>query len=162
MNMGSMSSGSDSDDSSNTMMSSPMVFTTDHSTPLYSSLWTPNNTSSYAGTCIFLIFLSVISRLLFVWRRQLELRWLDAIAKRRYVMIKGDNGESHQRNLGYASSEKMEEGKLTARGVDERVRVLLASRTGIETSPWRFSIDLPRACVFTVQAGIGYLLWVSS
>ena len=138
------------------MMSMPMVFTTDHSTPLYSSVWTPWNRSGYAGTCIFLIFLAVISRLLYAWRRQLELKWLDGFVNRRYVMVMGD-AES-ERNLPNGPTEKSKDATLTARGVDERVRVLLAARAGAEIMPWSFGIDLPRACIFTVQAGVGYLL----
>lgn len=83
----------------------------------------------------------------------MELRWLDAYVSRRYVMIAGDNGLETAN-----TSEKSEEAVLTARGVDERVRVLLAARAGAEIMPWSFEVDLPRACVFTVQAGVGYLL----
>lgn len=39
-----------------------MVFFTAHTTPLYSSVWTPRTIGQYAGTCIFLIVLSVIFR----------------------------------------------------------------------------------------------------
>lgn len=157
MNMGSSSPGSgSSSSSSHGAMSMPMVFTTGHTTPLYSTTWTPWNTSGYAGTCIFLIFLAVISRLLYVWRRQLELKWLDGFVNRRYVMVAG-HGDA-ERNAPSHPSEKSEEATLTARGVDERVRVLLAARAGAEIMPWSFGVDLPRACVFTVQAGVGYLL----
>lgn len=141
-------------------MSMSMVFTTDHSTPLFSSQWTPTSTAGYAGTCIFLAVLAIISRLLQAYRHLLEIKWHDQAVKRRYVVIAGETTRSREQQMGLSDGEKTEEATLTARGVDERVRVLRTSRRGIETQPWRFSTDLPRACVFTVQAGVGYLLWV--
>ena len=135
-----------------------MVFTTDHSTPLFSSQWTPTTTGSYAGTCIFLVVLAIISRLIQAYRHILEVKWHDKAVKRRYVVIAGETTEQREKQLGFGDAEKTEEATLTGRGVEERVRVLRTSRRGIETQPWRFSTDLPRACVFTVQAGVGYLL----
>ena len=73
-------------------------------------------------------------------------------------MIAGEAAEQREKQFGFGDAEKTEEALLTARGVEERVRVLRTSRRGIETQPWRFSTDLPRACVFVVQAGVGYLL----
>lgn len=139
-------------------MSMSMVFTAKHNTPLFSSQWTPTSTGSYAGTCIFLIVLAIISRLLQAYRHVLEIIWHDRAVKRRYIVL----GDAEQRERQMGNSEKFEEATLTARGVDERVKVLRTSRTGIETQPWRFSTDLPRACVFTVQAGVLYLLQVIS
>ena len=69
-------------------------------------------------------------------------------------MLKGDNAAERQDSF----AEKTEEATLTARGADENVRVVRASSAGLEVMPWRSSVDLPRACVFTVHAGIGYLL----
>lgn len=54
--------------------------------------------------------------------------------------------------------EKSEEATLTTRGVDESVRVVRTGRLQVQGVPWRFSTDLPRACVFTVQAAVGYFL----
>jgi hypothetical protein len=153
-----MSGMSHSMGSSGSSSSMSMVFTTDHSTPLYSSQWTPDSTGAYAGTCIFLIVLAIISRLLQAYRHVLELKWHDKAVKRRYVVLAGENVEQREKQLGFADAEKTEEAVLTTRGTEERVRVLRTSRRGIEMQPWRFSTDLPRACVFTVQAGVGYLL----
>ena len=88
----------------------------------------------------------------------LEVKWHDKAVQRRYVVLAGETAEQRERQMGLDSAEKTEEATLTARGVDERVRVLRTSRKGLETPPWRFSTDLPRACVFTVQAGVAYLL----
>ena len=139
-------------------MSMPMVFTTDHSTPLFSSQWTPTTTGSYAGTCIFLVVLAIISRMLQAYRQIIEIKWHDKAVKRRYIVLAGETTEQREKQLGLNDTEKTEEALLTARGVEERVRVLRSSRRGVETKPWRFSTDLPRACIFTVQAGVGYLL----
>lgn len=139
-----------------------MVFTTDHSTPLFSSAWTPTSTGGYAGTCIFLIVLAIISRLLQCYRHTLESKWHDKAMKRRYIVLAGETGEQREKQLGLINAEKSEEATLTTRGLDERVKVLRSSRGGVATQPWRFSTDLPRACVFTVQAGVGYLLCVGS
>jgi hypothetical protein len=139
-------------------MSMSMVFTTDHSTPLFSSQWTPTSTGSYAGTCIFLIVLAIISRLLQAYRHVLEIKWHDKAVQRRYIVLAGETAEQRERQMGLSNAEKTEEATLTARGVDEQVRVLRTSRKGLETQPWRFSTDLPRACVFTVFAGVSYLL----
>lgn len=139
----------------------PMVFTTNHGTPLFSSQWTPSSTGGYAGTCIFLLILAIISRVIQAYRRVLEVKWHDLAVRRRYVVIAGETAEQRERQLGFGEAEKTEEAVLTTRGVEERVRVLRASRRGIETQPWRLSTDLPRACVFTVQAGVAYLLYAS-
>jgi hypothetical protein len=134
-------------------MSMSMVFTTDHSTPLYSSAWTPATTGTYAATCIFIIALGVISRLLLAYRHVLEAAWHDKAVKRRYVMVAGED----DRDL---SAEKSDEATLTTRGMNEKVRVLRTTRNAVQGVPWRLSTDLPRACIFTIQAGVGYLLLV--
>ena len=153
--MSSMSHSNMDSSSSDSMMSMPMVFTTDHSTSLYSSAWTPSSTGAYAGTCIFLIFLAGISRLFFAWRRTVELSWHDHATQRRYVRLMGRENVV-ERHRDY--EEKGESGVLTTRGVDERIRVLQAESQGPDVLPWRFGVDLPRAVLFTVHAGIGYLL----
>lgn len=143
--------------SSGSMSSMSMVFTTDHSTPLFSSQWTPTSTGGYAGTCIFLIVLAVIGRLLSAARQRLETKWHDRALQRRYVVIAGENAGERERQLD-ASAEKSDEATLTTRGVDENVRVIRTARSNVQGKPWRISTDLPRACIFTVQAGVGYLL----
>lgn len=140
-----------------TSMAKSMVFTTDHSTPLYSSAWTPNSTGAYAGTCIFLALLAVLSRLLLAYRHLLEVRWHDKAIQRRYIVLAGDSAQA-SKALGTSGVEKREEATLTTHGVDERVRVIRSSRRGIETKPWRLSTDVPRSCLYTIQAGVGYLL----
>jgi len=47
-------------------------------------------------------------------------------------------------------------GVLTVNGVDENIKVVTKSLQGPQ--PWRFSQDLPRAAIYTVIVGVGYLL----
>ena len=145
------------------MGSMSMVFTTVHNTPLYSNAWTPTSTGAYAGTCIFLIVLAILSRLMQAWRHTLEQKFHDRAMNRRYVVVRGEQeGEQDADQLpdqSEAAKEKSEQHAiLTSRGLDEKVRVITAKSRSKETTPWRISTDVPRACVFTLQAGLGYLL----
>lgn len=135
-----------------------MVFTTAHDTPLYSGGWTPTSTGAYAGTCIFLASLAIIARLLQAWRHALEARWHDKAVNRRYVVVAGKEGESERYSDEGNAGNKTDEAVLTVRGMDEKVRVVRTKTRSKESVPWRLSVDLPRACVFTMQAGVGYLL----
>ena len=132
-----------------------MVFTTDHSTALYSSRWTPTRSGEYAGTCLFLVILGIISRMLQAYRHLVEIRSHDKAVKRQYIVVAGETSAQREKQL---LTGEPEEATLTVRGVDERVRVLRTSRRGLETQPWRFSTDLPRVGLFTVDAGVKYLL----
>lgn len=152
----SSSSSSSSSSTSTTHMSMSMmdmVFFGSNRTPLYSSGWAPRSTGSYAGTCIFLVILAVIFRGLFAGKYILEHRWLDQQLNRRYVTVRGIPTEEERINAD-------QEGKnmvlRSERGVEERVRVV---RSHVRTvTPWRLSVDLPRAAYVTVTAGVGYLL----
>ena len=57
------------------MDSMMMVFFSARNTPLYSSAWMPNGIGQYAGTCIFLIILSVVFRGLMAVRCNFTLLW---------------------------------------------------------------------------------------
>lgn len=155
MNMGMGSGGG----SSGMMRAMPMVFTTGESTPLYSTAWTPSSVSSYAGTCIFLIVVAVIARLLLLGRQQLEITWRDRHAHPKRILSPEKSIADEQQSNDGSSTEADQEGVLPARDADQRVRILLHGRgNGSKTIPWRFSVDLPRACLFTVQVGVSYLL----
>ena len=136
----------------------PMVFTTNQRTPLFSSQWTPTSSEGYAGTCIFLVVLAIISRLLQAYRHILEIKFHDKAVKRRYIVVAGETPSEREKQLQISETEIPEESTLTTRGVDERVRVVRSASRGLEAQPWRISTDLPRACLFTMQAGVGYLL----
>jgi hypothetical protein len=155
MDMGSSSSSSSSMSMSHSM---PMAFTNDHSTPLFSAQWAPSTTGGYAGTCIFLIVLAIISRMLVAYHHIIEAKWHDRAVNRRYISVAGENNADRERQA-LPVSEKNDEATLTIRGLDEKVKVIRTpTQAGVHITPWRLSTDLPRACIFTVQAGVGYLL----
>ncbi|KFY37388.1 hypothetical protein V495_07207 [Pseudogymnoascus sp. VKM F-4514 (FW-929)] len=58
------------------MGSMTMTFQNNPSTPLFGTGWTPTGTGSYAGTCIFLIILAVLFRVLLALKARQEARWL--------------------------------------------------------------------------------------
>ncbi|OJK02090.1 hypothetical protein ASPACDRAFT_76555 [Aspergillus aculeatus ATCC 16872] len=151
MDMSSMDSSS-----SSSSMSMAMVFTNSHSTPLFSSQWTPTSSGSYAGTCIFLIVLAIIGRLLVAFKALMEQRWLSAHLQRRYIVVAGKSTEA-----GRIDADPDAKGAtlITAQGVEESVRVV--RRTAREPLPWRFSVDLPRALIFLVITGVSYLLMLA-
>ena len=152
-------SSMDMDSSSGSMgHSMPMAFTNDHSTPLFSAQWAPSTAGEYAGTCIFLVVLAIISRMLVAYHHIIEAKWHDRAVNRRYISVAGENNADRERQA-LPASEKNDEATLTIRGLDEKVKVIRTpTHAGVHITPWRLSTDLPRACIFTVQAGVGYLL----
>ena len=154
--MPSESSHTQSTSSGSSTMSMPnmqMVFYTSTSTPLLFSSWHPSSTGSYAGTCIFLIFLAAIFRGLFAGKHLLERRWLDRTLERRYIKVQGAPSEAEKID---ANSDSKYGTLVTARGVEEHVKVVRNKARPI--MPWRLSVDLPRAVYVMITAGVGYLL----
>jgi len=132
-----------------------MVFFSNTNTPLYSMMWTPSSTGQYAGTCIFLIILAVIFRGLFGVKHYLESLWLGRAIQRRYVVVADKQPESERIQQDPNTSTAV----LTSNGVDENVKVVKTIDSAI--TPWRFSVDLPRAALVTVHAGVGWLLMLA-
>lgn len=129
-----------------------MAFFNSQYTPLYSKGWAPSGKGGYAGTCIFLIILTVVYRSLFVAKQILEDRWSKEAYNRRYVVVADRQPFSEQ----VKTDPDAKTAVLTANGVEENVKVL--HRHVKTIPPWRFSVDLPRALLVTVIVGIGYLL----
>lgn len=129
-----------------------MTFFTSSMTPLYSSMWTPENIGQYAGTCIFIIILATIFRALLAVRAWKEIAWMDAEFKRRYVTV-ADRQPKSERISQDSDSKRM---ILTENGVEEEVMVV--RKKNAEARPWRLSVDPLRAVMDTVIAGVGYLL----
>jgi hypothetical protein len=142
-------SGMDMDSSSSGMMA--MAFFTATNTPLYSAAWTPQNAGQYAGTCIFLIVLAIVLRGVFTVKNYLEAKALETAMKRRYVVVAGEKAVAEQANDANSMT-----GILTTNGMQEDVRIVSAPVKLVQ--PWRFSVDLPRAGLMTIAAGISYLL----
>ena len=137
------------------MESMHVIFSNSHTTPLYSSRWTPTTTGQYAGTCLFLIVLAVVFRGLLAGKHLLEHRWKDQQLNRRYVIVQGAPTEAKRRE---ATGEGANMVLVSERGVEERVRVVRNQMRSV--TPWRLSVDLPRAVYVMVTAGVGYLLFV--
>ncbi|KAL8938541.1 MAG: hypothetical protein Q9216_003845 [Gyalolechia sp. 2 TL-2023] len=132
------------------------TFFSSTSTTLFSSAWTPRTTGAYAGTCLFLILLGAVFRGLAAGKHALEHRWLDQELNRRYVAVRGKPTEAERISL---DSESKNATLITERGVEERVKVVRKARRTI--TPWRLSVDLPRAAYATLIAGVGYLLMLA-
>ena len=128
------------------------VFFSSTSTPLYSAGWMPKTTAGYAGTCIFLVCFTIIFRSLFAIRTNWENRWRDQAYNRRYIVV-ADKPPTSER---MQADPNLKTGVLTVNGVDENIKVVTKSIRG--TQPWRFSQDLPRAALYTLIVGVGYLL----
>jgi len=135
-----------------------MVFFTSTSTPLFSTLWTPDSTPAYAGTCIFLIILGAIFRGLLAYRASLERRWLDREFRRRYITVDNAGPTMKERLLGMrdAGDSDARSMVLSKNGVEEDVVVV--QRKDWVLPPWRISTEGTRAVIDTVVAGVGYLL----
>ncbi|RAL11054.1 copper transporter family protein [Aspergillus homomorphus CBS 101889] len=151
-----MDHSSSSSSSMSSSMTMAMVFTNSHDTALFSSQWTPSSSGTYAGTCIFLIVLAIIGRLLVAFKALMEQRWLSAHLRRRYIVVAGQSTEA-----GRIAADPDAKGAtlITAQGVEENVRVV--RRTTREPLPWRFSVDLPRALIYLVITGVSYLLMLA-
>jgi len=132
-----------------------MTFFNSQYTPLYSKGWTPTTKGAYAGSCIFLILLAIIFRSLFAAKHILEIRWANQAYKRRFVVVADRQPYSEQAK----TDPDLKTAVLTANGVEESVKVL--HRHVNTLPPWRFSVDLPRACLVTVIVGVGYLLMLA-
>lgn len=130
-----------------------MVFTNSHTTPLYSASWTPNSAGSYAGTCIFLVILASVLRALIAFKSIVEQRWLAQARNRRYVVVKGKTTEAGRIDR---DPDAKEASLITAQGVEEPVKVVRAYQRG--AVPFRLSVDVPRAAIVFVIAGVSYLL----
>jgi solute carrier family 31 (copper transporter), member 1 len=137
---------------SSSMNGMNMAFYTSTSTPLFSHTWTPSSAGAYAGTCIFLIILAILLRAIFTLKHWLDARAIESALKRRYVVVEGESGLADK----VASDTNSTTGILTTNGVAENVRVVQAPVKHIQ--PFRFNVDLPRAAVMTVAAGVAYLL----
>lgn len=129
-----------------------MVFFSATNTPLYSNMWTPSSAGAYAGTCIFLIILAIVYRGGYTFKDYLEHKWHEAALQRKYVVVADKTPISER----VAADTDSKTGILTTNGVEESVRVVQAPAR--HTQPWRFSVDLPRAALVMVNAGVGYLL----
>lgn len=163
-----------------------MVFFTATDTPLFSSAWTPQSTGQYAATCIFLIVLSVIFRFLHAIHTIFERRWLSRSLHLRDVVVEGTSETWRNKVVPTTQAASPEtvlrdsqkytkfssDSSATSQSGDPptilepetvvaaNAALLIASRLKRPAQPWRLSVDLPRALLAVVVAGVGYLLCV--
>lgn len=130
-----------------------MTFFSSFTTSLFSTNWTPGGTGAYAGSCIFLILLAALFRVLAAGKHFLEHRWLDQSLHRRYVTVRGMPTEGERITSDVDSKDAV---LISERGAEERVKVVRKAHRPV--TPWRFSVDLPRAAYATLMAAVGYLL----
>lgn len=146
------SSGHNMDMSSAMNMS--MVFVVSTTTPLYAAAWTPKSLGQYAGACVFLVVLAVAFRFLLAFKTVQEHAWKRrAAALQPVVFAPPESGRTSGASVDKAAPGEPESPAAAADG----------QRTAPEASgwaghPWRFSTDLPRACMAVVISGVGYLL----
>ncbi|KAJ5613619.1 hypothetical protein N7528_007273 [Penicillium herquei] len=136
------SSSMDMDMSSDSMTMSmsemSMTFFTSFKTPLFSADWTPKSKGTYAGTCIFLIALSVILRVLIALRPVLESRlWTDGVRHSNEPLIDTIPGKH-------------------VSGVQKSL-----SEFSRRWSRWRVNPAAGRATFELIIAGISYLLMLA-
>ncbi|KAK1590274.1 Ctr copper transporter family-domain-containing protein [Colletotrichum navitas] len=134
---GSMSSGG----MSMSMADMTMTFFQSVKTPLYSDAWMPGNKGQYAGTCIFLITLASILRILLALKPVLDERL------RR-------NSPTHATQVSETAKDA-ESGEAGEPGVVARTDVVE------EWKGWRAGPAAARATYEVIVGGIGYLLMLA-
>ncbi|GKT52461.1 uncharacterized protein ColSpa_12642 [Colletotrichum spaethianum] len=131
-----------SDSMSMSMADMAMTFFEAVQTPLYSDAWTPGNASQYAGTCIFLIILASILRLLLAVKPILE--------------------ERFWRNLPTYNIGKDTESSPYAESVEPgKAGVLVRKDIVVRWKGWRVGAAAARATYEVIVGGIGYLLMLA-
>ncbi|KAJ6086842.1 hypothetical protein N7467_005756 [Penicillium canescens] len=138
----SMSGMSGMSDMSMSMADMAMTFFVSFKTPLFSTEWTPGTQGQYAGTCIFIIALAVIMRVLLAVKPILEGRlWTDSIH---------DHMLHDHSNLEAGKSPRAPSG----------VR-MSAQEIGSRWASWRVNPAAGRATYEVVLAGVAYLLMLA-
>lgn len=155
---GSDSTGADSSgDSHSSGGGHASAFQNSIMTTLFSADWTTTNTGAYAGTCIFLIVLAIVARVLVAFKSHLEAGWEAAAARRRFIAVSGKTPLAERVSQDRESKHLV----LSENGVEEHVFVVESRGRDRTPRPWRFSVDPVRALLDTVIVGIGYLLMLA-
>lgn len=82
----------------------------------------------------------------------MENRWAAQNYNRRYVVVTDKQPISERIQL----DPSLKTGVLTVNGVDENIKVVTNGFKGHQ--PFRLYQDIPRAAIYTVITGVGYLL----
>ncbi|ODQ56245.1 hypothetical protein SAICODRAFT_51594 [Saitoella complicata NRRL Y-17804] len=113
-----------------------MTFTTTPlGTMLWGDAWNPKTPVAYAFTWLFLFGLSIFSRMMYAGKAWAESKWLKT----------GADGEAR---AGSVSS-------------GDTVASFNTAAQAYKLLPWRMSVDVPRALIQFVIAGVQYLLMLA-
>ncbi|KAI2780527.1 Ctr copper transporter family-domain-containing protein [Daldinia loculata] len=126
------------------MMSSAemaMVFFQSVTTPLYSTAWTPQGQGSYAGTCIFLIVLALLHRIL--------------IALRSIIFDSNPGLHRHSKAISSSDSDDYPGSRSDLELMGGQFR------TQWNSHPFKVATETFRALLEVVIGGIGYLLMLA-
>ncbi|KAI0110299.1 Ctr copper transporter family-domain-containing protein [Daldinia grandis] len=129
---------------SSIMMSSAemaMVFFQSVTTPLYSSAWTPQGQGSYAGTCIFIIMLALLHRIL--------------IALRSIIFDSNPGLHRHAKVISSSNSDDYPGVRSDLELMDGQFRAQWNSH------PFKVATETFRALLEVIIGGIGYLLMLA-
>lgn len=119
-----------------------MVFFTSFQTPLFSSAWTPTTQGQYAGTCVFLVVLTIILRLFIALKPIVESRfWSGNVSYTSHAQVIDDEQTTYPKGIPGARM------RAVRRDVSKR------------WSGWRISAAAGRATYEVVIVGVGYLLY---
>lgn len=114
-----------------------MVFFQSVTTPLYSTAWTPQGEGSYAGTCIFLIVLALIHRILIALRS---------------IVFDSNQALHRHRKVVSSDSDDYPGSRSELESIGNQFRSQWNSH------PFRVATETVRALLEVVIGGIGYLL----
>ncbi|KAF8431397.1 putative Ctr copper transporter [Terfezia claveryi] len=132
-----------------------MAFHTSTTDNLFSEAWTPKTTGQYAGACIFLIVLAIIYCALAAFKSIQDAKW-HKVEKARGVVVAG---------MGRIGLRSIAVDEAKPAGAVANLETEGNGNSGKETeggnTPWRLSIELPRAATSTVVSGVGYLLMLA-
>lgn len=132
-----------------------MSFFSSTTTSLYTKKFVPNSVAAYAGMCLFLILLAILSRGLVALRAWRESVWLDADRRRRYITVAGKMTQSET----IASDSDARKMVLSENGLEENV--IMVQKHNMEVRPWRITVDPIRAILDTIISAIGFLLMLA-
>ncbi|KAI1382623.1 Ctr copper transporter family-domain-containing protein [Hypoxylon trugodes] len=121
-----------------------MTFFVSSTTSLFSKSWTPKTSEQYAGTCIFLITLAVIMRVMLALKPILEKSLWNATAGLDGELIPDDETCCQKEDIRVQSRVKRVYGAVRRRW-----------------TAWRFRTSLGRAIFELLLASVGYLLMLA-
>ncbi|KAL4874408.1 Ctr copper transporter family-domain-containing protein [Aspergillus karnatakaensis] len=109
------------------MSTMSMTFFTSFKTVLYSPSWNPTSEGQYAGTCIYLIVLAVILRVLIAFKPILERSvWTDGPRGQKPLILHGDPEKSVETGLQRDLKSQWSNWKINSAGCRATYEVVLA------------------------------------